>query len=79
MTSNQSTLTFRFSLDKFINALAYFASQGIRDLTKLKAVKLLLLIRTNWVWLGAGGLTAAAGPIAEAEGPDWRWRAQVSA
>ena len=43
MTSNQSPLTFRFSLDKFINALAYFASQGINDLTKLKAVKLLYL------------------------------------
>lgn len=37
------TLTFRFSLDKFINALAYFASQGINDLTKLKAAKLLYL------------------------------------
>jgi uncharacterized phage-associated protein len=36
-------LTFRFSLDKFVNALAYFASSGIRDLTKLKAVKLLYL------------------------------------
>ena len=43
MTSNQHSLTFRFSLEKFINALAYFASQGIRDLTKLKAVKLLYL------------------------------------
>lgn len=43
MTSNQSSLTFRFSLDKFINALAYFASKGIKDLTKLKAVKLLYL------------------------------------
>jgi uncharacterized phage-associated protein len=36
-------LTFRFNLDKFINALAFFASQGIRDLTKLKAAKLLYL------------------------------------
>jgi uncharacterized phage-associated protein len=43
MTSNQSPLTFRFSLDKFVNALAYFASRGIKDLTKLKAVKLLYL------------------------------------
>jgi uncharacterized phage-associated protein len=43
MTSNQSTLTFRFSLDKFLNALAYFASEGVKDLTKLKAVKLLYL------------------------------------
>lgn len=43
MTSNQSPLTFRFSLEKFINALAYFATRGIRDLTKLKAVKLLYL------------------------------------
>jgi uncharacterized phage-associated protein len=43
MTSNHSTLTFRFSLDKFINALAYFASRGVDDLTKLKAVKLLYL------------------------------------
>jgi len=43
MTSNQSSLTFRFSLDKFINALAYFACQGINDLTKLKAAKLLYL------------------------------------
>mgnify|MGYP000405349204 CR=1 FL=1 len=43
MTSIQHPLTFRFSLDKFINALAYFAAQGVRDLTKLKAVKLLYL------------------------------------
>lgn len=43
MTSNQSPLTFRFSLDKFINAVAYFASHGVKDLTKLKAVKLLYL------------------------------------
>lgn len=43
MTSNQSPLTFRFSLDKLINALAYFAAHGITDLTKLKAVKLLYL------------------------------------
>jgi uncharacterized phage-associated protein len=43
MTSIQSPLTCRFSLDKYINALAYFASQGINDLTKLKAVKLLYL------------------------------------
>lgn len=43
MTSPQHPLTFRFSLDKFINALAYFASQGINDLTKLKAAKLLYL------------------------------------
>jgi uncharacterized phage-associated protein len=43
MTSHQATLTFRFSLDKFINALAYFAAHGVKDLTKLKAVKLLYL------------------------------------
>lgn len=41
MTSIQSSLTFRFNLEKFVNALAYFAQQGVRDLTKLKAVKLL--------------------------------------
>lgn len=43
MTSHQAPLTFRFSLDKFINALAFFASRGVKDLTKLKAVKLLYL------------------------------------
>ena len=43
MTSIQNPLTFRFSLDKFINALAYFSTHGVRDLTKLKAVKLLYL------------------------------------
>jgi uncharacterized phage-associated protein len=43
MASNQSPLTFRFSLDKFTNALAYFAWKGVKDLTKLKAVKLLYL------------------------------------
>lgn len=43
MASNQSSLTFQFSLDKFINALTFFASKGITDLTKLKAVKLLYL------------------------------------
>jgi hypothetical protein len=26
------TLTFRFSLDKVINALAFFAEQGVKDL-----------------------------------------------
>lgn len=36
-------LTFRFNLDKFINALGYFASHGVTDLTKLKAAKLLYL------------------------------------
>jgi uncharacterized phage-associated protein len=42
-TTPQTPLAFRFDLDKFINALAYFASQGVRDLTKLKAIKLLYL------------------------------------
>lgn len=36
-------LTFRFDLDKFINALAFFAARGVKDLTKLKAAKLLYL------------------------------------
>jgi uncharacterized phage-associated protein len=36
-----SELRFRFNLDKFVNALAYFAARGVSDLTKLKAVKLL--------------------------------------
>jgi uncharacterized phage-associated protein len=43
VNASQTPLAFRFDLDKFINALAYFASQGIRDLTKLKATKLLYL------------------------------------
>ena len=43
MTSPHQPLTFRFSFDKFINALVYFASHGVSDLTKLKAVKLLYL------------------------------------
>jgi len=34
-------LRFTFSLDKLINAIAFFASKGIRDLTKLKVAKLL--------------------------------------
>lgn len=34
---------FRFCLDKVISALAYFADQGVGDLTKLKAAKLLYL------------------------------------
>lgn len=36
-------LSFPFSLDKAVNALAYFADRGVKDLTKLKAVKLLYL------------------------------------
>lgn len=36
-------LKFRFSLDKFVNALAHFAARGVGDLTKLKAMKLLYL------------------------------------
>src|SRR5262245_57025412 len=38
-----SDLKFRFSLEKFVNALAYFATSGVQDLTKLKALKLLYL------------------------------------
>ncbi len=37
-------IRFRFQLPKVINALAYFASHGIRDLTKLKAAKLLYYV-----------------------------------
>ncbi|HVL66343.1 MAG TPA: Panacea domain-containing protein [Vicinamibacterales bacterium] len=36
-------LTFPFSLEKTVNALAFFAASGVRDLTKLKAAKLLYL------------------------------------
>jgi uncharacterized phage-associated protein len=36
-------LRFRFNLEKFANALAYFASKGVKGLTTLKAVKLLYL------------------------------------
>jgi hypothetical protein len=34
MTSIQFPLTSRFGLDKFVNALAYFASKGVTDLTE---------------------------------------------
>ena len=37
-------IRFRFQLPKVLNALAYFASHGIRDLTKLKAAKLLYYV-----------------------------------
>ena len=37
-------ISFRFQLSKVINALAYFASHGVRDLTKLKAAKLLYYV-----------------------------------
>lgn len=37
-------IRFRFQLPKVINALAYFASHGVRDLTKLKAAKLLYYV-----------------------------------
>lgn len=36
-------LRFRFDIEKFVNALAYFASKGVSGLTTLKAVKLLYL------------------------------------
>ena len=36
-----SELKFTFSLDKLIHALALFSTYGVRDLTKLKAAKLL--------------------------------------
>lgn len=36
-----SELKFNFSLDKLIHALALFSTYGVRDLTKLKAAKLL--------------------------------------
>lgn len=36
-------LTFRFDFEKLVNALAFFAHAGVRDLTKLKAAKLLYL------------------------------------
>src|ERR1700722_19031601 len=34
-------LTFEFSIDKLVQAIAYFSNAGIRDLTKLKVAKLL--------------------------------------
>lgn len=34
-------LTFEFSLEKLVQAIAYFSTCGIRDLTKLKVAKLL--------------------------------------
>src|SRR5208337_1007198 len=34
-------LTFDFNIEKLVHALAYFSTSGIRDLTKLKAAKLL--------------------------------------
>jgi uncharacterized phage-associated protein len=34
-------LMFEFSLDKLVQAIAYFSKSGIRDLTKLKVAKLL--------------------------------------
>jgi uncharacterized phage-associated protein len=37
------SLSFRFNLEKAVNALAYFASEGVNDLTTLKAAKLLYL------------------------------------
>jgi len=37
-------IRFRFNLEKVLNALAYFSSRGIRDLTKLKAAKLLYFV-----------------------------------
>jgi len=37
------SLSFRFNLEKAVNALAYFASKGVSDLTTLKAAKLLYL------------------------------------
>jgi uncharacterized phage-associated protein len=37
-------IKFEFSLEKLINALAFFATSGIHDLTKLKAAKLLYFI-----------------------------------
>lgn len=42
-TSPVRKLTFPFSLEKVINAVAYFASEGVNGLTKLKALKLLYL------------------------------------
>lgn len=36
-------LSFRFRLDKVVNALTYFSQAGVRDLTKLKAATLLYL------------------------------------
>lgn len=36
-------VTFPFSLEKTVSALAFFARAGVRDLTKLKAAKLLYL------------------------------------
>jgi uncharacterized phage-associated protein len=34
-------LTFEFSIEKLVHAIAYFSKSGIRDLTKLKIAKLL--------------------------------------
>lgn len=36
-----SRITFNFKLEKLVHALAYFSKKGVRNLTKLKAAKLL--------------------------------------
>src|SRR6266849_2457700 len=36
-----SRITFNFKLEKLVHALAYFSKNGVRNLTKLKAAKLL--------------------------------------
>jgi len=63
-------IEFNFSLDKLVEAIAYFAEVGeIRDLTKLKAAKLLFfadkthLLRYGWPILGDRYVSMDHGPV----------------
>lgn len=66
-------LTFEFSLDKFVAVMAYFADVGkVRDLTKLKAAKLLFfadkahLLRYGRPILGDRYVSMDHGPVPSA-------------
>jgi uncharacterized phage-associated protein len=43
-------VTFRFDLDKLVHTLAFFSRQGVNDLTKLKAAKLIYFVDKHHLW-----------------------------
>src|SRR5688572_25623275 len=43
-------VSFRFDREKLVHVLAYFASRGVTDLTKLKAAKLVYFLDKQHLW-----------------------------
>lgn len=49
-TTHMKPVAFHFDQTKLVHALAYFASKGVNDLTKLKAAKLVYFVDKRHLW-----------------------------